>query len=140
MKKNKLIFLLAAIMCFTMLALPSCGGGSGDSGEEAAQEAAADTDFLIGTWFAEKSMYNGEEKDPYDVFDGNFYLYFKEDGECQMCIDQKRAPVKWEYTGDGVTLTGDDTYPITFPDDSKTSMIITINGIDTLLVKYEETE
>ena len=142
MKKNKLLLLLIAVICVTMLALTACGGGSGSDGSgETEQEetaAAGETDFLIGSWFAEKSMYNGEEKDPDEVFGGTFYLVFFDDGGCQMCIDQKRAQVNWEYTGDGVTLTGDDTYQITFPDDSKTSMIITINGIDTLLTKYEE--
>lgn len=142
MKKNKVLLLLIALMCITVFAFTSCGGGSGDeaSGDAAQEEtaAASETDFLIGSWFAEKSMYNGEEKDPDEVFGGRFYLVFYEDGDCQMCIDQKRAPVKWEYTGDGVTLTGDDTYKITFPDDSGKNMIVTINGIDTLLTKYEE--
>jgi len=142
MKKNRLLLLLIALMLVIMPALTACGGGSGsDEPEDAAQEedaAAGETDFLIGSWFAEKSMYNGEEKDSDEVFGGRFYLVFDDDGDCQMCIDQKRAPVKWEYTGDGVTLSGDDTYQITFPDDSKKSMIITINGIETLLTKFEE--
>lgn len=146
MKKNRLLLLLIALMCIAMMAFTACGGGSGtestDAGnsEEAAQEdtSASETDFLIGSWFAEKSTYNGEEKDPDEVFGGRFYLVFQDDGDCQMCIDQKRAPLTWERNDEGVLLKGDDTYQITFPDDSQKTLVITINGIDTLMEKYEE--
>ena len=55
-----------------------------------------------------------------------------------MAIDEQRAVLTWERTDEGVTLKGDDTYKITFPDDSQKTMIITIRGVDTLLEKNEE--
>ena len=55
-----------------------------------------------------------------------------------MSIDQNRALVDWTLTDNGVTLTGDDTYQITFPDESRKTMIATIKGVDVLLEKYEE--
>ena len=76
--------------------------------------------------------------DAYDVFNGYFSLYFTDKGDCTMSIDQDHALVKWELTDDGVTLTGDSTYPITFPDESRKTMVIVINGIDVLMEKYEE--
>jgi hypothetical protein len=142
--KNKLLLLLISLMLIAMPALTACGGGSGSGSgsDEAAQEEAAPAEdesaFLIGTWFAESASFEGQELDPEEVYGGTFYLYFAEDGDCQMCIDQKRAPVKWEYDGETVTLTGDDTYKITFPDDSKTSMVASINGVETVLTKHEE--
>ena len=141
MKKKLLMLMLALCMIVTMTALSACGGGSGDSGGEAAGEETAqtadDTDFLLGSWFAKTATYNGEEKDPDEVFNGTFHLYFTED-RCNMAIDSKTAPVSWERTDKGVTLTGDDTYYITFPDDSEDTLIITINGIEVLMEKYEE--
>lgn len=80
---------------------------------------------------------NGETRDPDAVFGGVFQLYFSKDGKCTMSIDQKSAVVDWTLTDDGVTLTGDDTYPITFPDESRTTMTATIQGVDVLLEKYE---
>ena len=145
MKKKLLMLLLALCMITTMTALTACGGGSEDSSEEFATEEAApeetaveeDTDFLLGSWFARTATYNGEEKDPDEIFNGTFHLYFTED-KCDMAIDSKTAPVSWERTDKGVTLIGDDTYYITFPDDSKETLVITINGIEVLMEKYEE--
>ena len=144
MKKKLLMLLLALCMIISMTALTACGGGSGDSGDTASEETATeetaveeDTDFLLGSWFARTATYNGEEKDPDEIFNGTFHLYFTED-KCDMAIDSKTAPVSWERTDKGVTLIGDDTYYITFPDDSKETLVITINGIDVLMEKYEE--
>ncbi len=143
MKKKLLMLLLALCMIATMTALTACGGGGGseDSSSETASEETAqaedETDFLLGSWFAKTATYNGEEKDPDEVFNGTFHLYFTED-KCNMAIDSKTAPVSWERTDKGVTLIGDDTYYITFPDDSKETLIITINGIEVLMEKYEE--
>lgn len=141
MRKKYVSLLILPICILLILGMSACGGEGGqeaqnDAGTE--QAAAADTDFLLGTWFAKTATYEGEQKDPDDVFGGTFYLYFAEDGDCQMCIDQKRAPVKWAYNGDGVTLTGDNTYEITFPDGSRTKMNVTINGVEVMLEKFEE--
>ena len=150
MKRKLLVFImLILISCTGCFFLTGCGGGGSadnDAAEAAEETEAADTqeaadageDFLIGTWFAKESSYQGETKDPYEVFGGTFYLYFEDDGDCTMAIDQKRALLKWERTGDGVTLTGDNTYQITFPDDSQTTLVITINDIDTLMEKFVE--
>lgn len=142
--KRSIAFLLMMMLCMGCFALAGCGSKSeegkqneGETEESADQAEAAEEDWLLGTWFAKESSYEGETKDPEEVFGGTFYLYFDEDGECTMAIDQKRAVVKWERTGDGVTLTGDDTYQITFPDDTRRNLIITIKGIDTLCEKYE---
>ena len=140
MKKRFLLILtLTVAMAMSMVVLAGCGGSdSGDTEEPAAEDQTADTEFLLGSWFAETATYEGEEKDPDEVFGGIFQLYFSDNGECTMSIDQKRAVVNWEYTGDGVTLTGDDTYEITFPDDSKEKLIINVKGIDVLMEKYQE--
>ena len=66
-------------------------------------------------------------------------LYFSDNGECTMAIDDKRAIVNWTLNDDGtVTLSGDDTYPVTFPDDSRTTMVMVVQGIDVTLEKYED--
>lgn len=146
MKKKLLMLMLALCMILTMTALSACGGGSGDSSSELANEEAApeegtqaadDTEFLMGSWFARTATINGEEADPKDVFNGTFQLYFTED-KCNMVIDTKTAPVSWKLTDEGVTLTGDDTYYITFPDDSKDTLLITIKGVEVLMEKYVE--
>ena len=141
MKKKLLMLLLALCMIATMTALTACGGSSGDSdGEiviEETTDEAGETDFLMGSWFAKTATFNGEEKDPDLLFNGKFHLFFTED-KCDMAIDTRTAPVSWKLTDKGVTLIGDDTYYITFPDDSKETLIITINGIDILMEKYKE--
>ena len=132
MKRFRLITgLILVIMCMGLLA--GCGGKS----EPAAQAKVNESEFLLGSWFAKEAYVNGETRDPDAVFGGVFQLYFSKDGKCTMSIDQKRAVVEWTLTDDGVTLTGDDTYPITFPDESRTTMTATIQGVDVLLEKYE---
>ena len=132
MKRFRLITgLILVIMCMGLLA--GCGGKS----EPAAQAKVNESEFLLGSWFAKEAYVNGETRDPDAVFGGVFQLYFSKDGKCTMSIDQKRAVVDWTLTDDGVTLTGDDTYPITFPDESRTTMTATIQGVDVLLEKYE---
>lgn len=134
MKKKSLLLLLPILILFSGFIIVT-----GCSNKNASKETVkAEKDFLIGTWFAKSSSYQGESKNPEDVFGGTFYLFFNEKGECTMAIDQQRAVLTWERTDEGVTLKGDDTYKITFPDDSKKTMIITIRGVDTLLEKSEE--
>ncbi len=111
-------------------------GGCGSTKTEAPPKQ--DADFLMGSWFARTASKDGATVDAYDVFNGYFSLYFTDKGDCTMSIDQDHALVKWELTDDGVTLTGDSTYPITFPDESRKTMVIVINGIDVLMEKYEE--
>ena len=92
----------------------------------------------MGSWFARTASKDGVTVDAYDIFNGIFQLYFNKNGECTMSIGQNYAVVKWELTDSCVTLKGDDTYQITFPNDSRKTMIIVINGIDVLMEKYEE--
>ena len=129
MKRNRIIALLTVIaLCLALLA--GCG-----KKEEAPKQ---DVDFLLGSWFAQTGTKDGVTVDAYDLFNGIFQLYFSKNGECTMSIGQNYAVVKWELTDSGVTLKGDDTYPITFPDETRKTMIIVINGIDVLMEKYEE--
>ena len=157
MKRNSLILFLALLLAAALLA--GCGGTSGqdsqaETGEETdtaavetqetetaeVEEAApaGEKDFVLGFWFAESASKDGQTLDPDTVFGGTFYLYFADEEDCYMCIDDQRAPVTWERTENGVTLTGDNTYEITFPDDSQTTMIITINGVEVVLEKDME--
>ena len=134
MKKRSIrltALVLLAVLCLGLLA----GCGKKDA---AAEAKAKESEFLLGSWTAEKASYKGEEKDPYDVFGGYFMLYFSKDGTGTMSIDQQRALVKWELTEEGVTLKGDDTYQITFPDESKKSLIIVIKGVEVLMEKFED--
>ena len=158
MKRNLLTLLLMLLLSAALLA--GCGGGGQTESETAAAETTEETgegtaqaeeaaeteetapaeeeDFVLGFWFAETATKDGETMDPDDLFGGIFYLYFADEETCYMCIDDKRAPLAWEHTENGVTLTGDDTYSITFPDDSQTTMIITINGVEVVLEKDME--
>ena len=130
--RNVLALLLVLVLCFALLA--GCGGGSSKQDDG----AKAEGEFLLGMWFAKEATYNGESKDPDDIFGGTFSLYFSDNGECTMAIDQQRAIVKWELTDDGAMLSGDNTYPITFPDAAKKTLVVTVNGVDVLMEKYEE--
>ena len=137
-KRNKLSLLLPILIIFSGCILLT-GCGKKESSSTATKETTtAKKDFLIGTWFAKSSTYNGESRDPDEIFGGTFYLTFNDKGECTMAIDQQRALLTWERTKEGVTLKGDDTYKITFPDDSEKTLLITIKGVDTLMEKYEE--
>lgn len=129
--------------------MAGCGGGtntaqsSADSDtrtEAAADNKAPEKDFLIGTWFAKECTAEGQTYDPDDIFNGTFYLSFGEDGQCTMAIDQQRALVSWERTDTGALLTGVDSYEITFPDDSETTFIVKVKGIDVLMEKHIEDE
>ena len=135
MKKLTLILLVLSL-CLALLT--ACGGAK----EEAAgaETAAAETeeDPVLGFWFAESASMDGQALDPDEVFGGTFYLYFVDENECQMCIDDKRAPVSWERTDGGITLTGDDTYEIVYPLDTPDTMAITIHGVEVLLEKDVE--
>lgn len=132
MKKRVLSLLLFLVLSLTLLA--ACGGPSAEE-----KEAAEKSEFLLGTWVASAAEYNGEAMDPTDVFGGTFILIFKDDGNCSMFINTDQAIVKWVMNDDGtVTLTGDNTYPITFPDDSQTTMVVNVQGVDVTMEKDTE--
>ena len=163
MKKTKI--LIAALLALVMvLSLCACAGSKTDTEkpaesadkteepaentdktEEPAEEEKAeeekpadDNEFLLGSWFARNVMIGDVEKDPDEVFGGTFMLYFSDDGVCTMSIDQQRALVDWELTDNGVVLKGDSTYEGTFQDDSRTTMILVVQGVDVLMEKYED--
>ena len=94
--RNVLALLLVLVLCAALLA--GCGGGK----KQEDDAAKAESEFLMGMWFAKEASYNGETADPEDIFEGTFSLYFSDNGECTMAIDQNRAVVKWELTDDGV--------------------------------------
>ena len=131
MKKRVLSLLLVLILSLTLLS--ACG----PSAEE--KEAAEKSEFLLGTWVASSAEYNGATMDPHDVFNGTFILIFKDNGDCSMFVDTDQAIVKWVMNDDGtVTLTGDNTYPVTFPDDSQTTMVVNVQGVDVTMEKDVE--
>ena len=131
MKKRVLSLLLVLILSLTLLS--ACG----PSAEE--KEAAEKSEFLLGTWVATTAEYDGVTVDAHDVFDGTFILIFKDNGDCSMFVDTDQAIVKWVMNDDGtVTLTGDNTYPVTFPDDSQTTMVVNVQGVDVTMEKDTE--
>lgn len=58
-----------------------------------------------------------------DVYGDTFSLYF-DDGDCIMWVGQDYALLTWERTKDGALLKGDSEYPITFPDNSETGLVV----------------
>ena len=106
---------IAVVLILLIAVLAGCGASGGKS------EPKPDADFLMGSWFAKTAT-----------------KYFSDDGKCTMAIDQQRALLTWELTDNGVTLKGDDTYPGTFTDESRTSMILVVQGVDVLMEKFEE--
>ena len=148
MKKLTLALLILSL-CLALLT--ACGGGSQEETTEP-ETASAETettetedaataeeeDPILGFWFAQAASKDGTELDPYEVFGGTFYLYFVDEGECQMCIDDKRAPGTWERTENGITLKGDDTYDIVYPTDTPDTMILTVKGVEVVLEKDTE--
>ncbi len=131
-RTRNLLALLTVLALWAAL-LTGCGGT-----KDKAEKPAQDIDFLLGSWFAETATVGDETRDAEDVFDGIFMLYFSDDGVCTMSIDQQRALVDWELTDNGVILRGDGTYEATFPDESRKTMVIGINGVDVLMEKYED--
>ena len=127
---KKMTCLLLSLL-LSLAVLSGCGG--------AKKEEGPDTSFLMGSWFAKTATQNGQTVDASDVFGGQFMLTFNKD-DCTMAIDSNRAVVKWELTEQGVTLKGDDTYEITFPDEERKTMIAVIRGVEVSLEKYEEDE
>ena len=122
------LFLLLAL---SLSLLAACGGPSAEE-----QAKAAETDFLLGRWEATTAEKDGEVRDAWDLFNGLFALYFSDDGTCTMFVNTDRAIVDWTMNDDGtVTLTGDDTYPVTFPDGSQDTLVIVINGINVTMEK-----
>ena len=134
MKTKHLLTILLVLLLG--LALAACGGNGAE--EEPAEEPAQDIDFLLGTWLADTASQDGVTVDAYDVFGAAFSLYFSDDGKCTMFVGPDHALVDWELTDDGVVLTGDDTYPATFQDPEKKTMVVVIKGVDVLMEKYEE--
>lgn len=136
MKKNvsKKFVISIILLSLCMALMVSCGGGSTEEADK-----GPDTSFLMGSWFAKTCTQNDVTVDAMDAFGETFGLYFDENGECQMRRGQQFAYVDWTMNDDGtITLTGEDTYQITFPDDSKKTMIMGVRDIDVLLEKYEE--
>ena len=147
--KKLTLALLVLSLCLALLT--ACGGGGQEETAEP-ETAAAETetteteeaapaeeeDPVLGFWFAQTASKDGTELDPYEVFGGNFYLYFVDEEECQMCIDQQRAPLSWERTDAGITLKGDDTYEIVYPTDTPDTMLLTVKGVEVLLEKDTE--
>ena len=123
---------IAVVLILLIAVLAGCGASGGKS------EPKPNADFLMGSWFAKTATKDGVTVDADDVFQGTFHLYFSDDGKCTMAIDQQRALLTWELTDNGVTLKGDDTYPGTFTDESRTSMILVVQGVDVLMEKFEE--
>ena len=137
--KTKYLLTLLLVLLLGLALLAACGGGAEEAAEEEAPaEEAQDVDFLLGTWIADTASKDGTTVDAYDVFGAAFSLYFSDDGKCAMYVGSNHALVDWELTEDGVTLSGDNTYPCTFLDDEKKTMNIVINGIDVHMEKYEE--
>lgn len=135
LSKKFVISIILLSLCMALMV--GCGSSAPAEEEEAAK--GPDTEFLMGTWIAKTCTQDDVTVDAMDVFGEFFSLYFQDDGKCQMCRGQKYALVDWTMNEDGtVTMTGDNTYEIRFPDDSKTEMICVIQGIDVLLEKYEE--
>ena len=128
MKKRVFSLLLVLVLSLTLLA--ACGSSAE---EKAVDDKSA---FLIGTWVATTAEYSGTTVDAHDVFDGTFILIFKDNGDCSMFVDTDQAIVKWVMNDDGtVTLTGDDTYSITFPNDSQTTMVVDVHDVAVTMEK-----
>ena len=144
MMKKLTLTMLILTLCLALLT--ACGAGEGADAEETAgateteeTAAAEEEDPILGFWFAETASVGGEDRDPEEVFGGKFYLYFVDETECQMCIDQQRAPLTWNRTETGVTLTGDDVYEIVWPaNGDRDAMIITVRGVEVVLERSLE--
>ena len=141
---KKLISIIFTITLVTVF-LSSCGAkpdtgsnGSTEQSEAAVETETADNSIILGTWFAQTAVYNGEEYKAEDMFNGPFLLMFKDNGECRMQHNDEWSIVKWELHDSGVTLTGDDTYELSFADGSKNKLLMDINGAEVTLEKYEE--
>ncbi|MBR2547105.1 MAG: hypothetical protein IKF07_02795 [Eubacterium sp.] len=129
MKKNVLIVLLTAVLLTALLA--GCSGVGMSEEEKKSQ-------FLIGTWTATEATVNGVTKDPSEIFQDALSLDFVKGGDCTMSIGDKQSELKWELVDDGVILSGEDTYTVTFPDAQRKTLMINIKGIDILMEKAEE--
>lgn len=140
MKKNilKSGVLTLLILTLSLSMLTACGGSDTAAEDDAPQ--GPDSSFLNGTtWMADTASQDGTTVDAKEVFNGQFLLVFSEDGKCTMGIDTQYALVDWTMNDDGsVTLSGDNTYEITFPEGSQTELIAVINGIDVHMVKWED--
>lgn len=133
MEKRMMIILVLMSLCIIMLT--GCGGGTSvESGER-----EPDTSFLMGSWIAKTCTQGDVTVDVLDAFQGDmFSLYFQDDGQCQMVRGDQYALVDWTINNDGsITLKGTNTYEVTFPDDSRKTMILKVNDIDVFLEKYE---
>lgn len=141
---KKLILSVLLLMALSLTLLCGCGG----TGEEAAAEDTApaqeetqveETPFFLGNWIAKTAVVNGSTVDAMDVFGGIFVLTLKEDGYCQMGLNNQYSTLDWTDNGDGtITLTGSDTYEVSFPDGSEDTMLAVIKGVDVTLEKSDE--
>ena len=142
---KKLISVILALITLTVL-LAACGAKPESGADESVQASeteatgtqTTDSSIILGTWFATTAVYNGEEYNADDLFNGTFLLLFKDNGECRMQHNDEWSVVTWELSDSGVTLKGEDTYELTFTDENKNKLLMDINGADVTLEKYEE--
>ena len=140
MKNLKRVLALLAAILMMVSFMTACGTGQEKAEDNnAAQTTTSDDNgFLLGSWFVENVVMDGQEIPESDFFHGTYSMYFSDNGECSMYIDSNYAIVKWELTDTGVTLTGDDTYEFTFTDENKNKMLWEFNGAEITMYKYEE--
>ena len=124
---KKFLLVLVLVLSIQTVIFTGCG-----------DVTTAESEFLVGTWIAETATYDDVNHDPEDIFGGTFILSFRSNGKCTMSIDKNSTDLKWKYKDGAVTLKGDSTYEITFPDKSKEKLIIDVKGIDVLMTKYVE--
>ena len=123
---KKFLLVLVLILSIQTVVLTGC------------DKTTAESEFLVGTWIADSATYDGEKLEPEDIFGGTYIISFRANGKCTMSIDRNSTDFKWKYKDGTVTLKGNETYEITFPDNSKKKLIIDIKDIDVLMTKYEE--
>ena len=96
--------------------LSGCSGASGSAGS-----SAVDTTFLTeDTWqcTGAVSASDGKTHELGDVLNARVMsLNFFSDDECRIYVDTNFTIVKWELSGNDITLSGDGTYHLTVQDD-----------------------
>lgn len=147
MKFTKIIALLLVLM---MTATVICGCGAKETAvpentdavteETAETEAVDDNSFLLGSWFVDSIVMDGQELTEDEFFGETFSFYFNDKNECYMNMGSNYAIVNYEVHDNGVTLTGDDTYELTFTDETKTKCTWELKGAEVTMSKYEEEE
>lgn len=116
--------IITPILCLVLITgtaavLSGCSGGAG-SGGESASSAQVDTKFLTdGAWECTGvvSSSDGKVHELNDVMNAYIMRLNFFDDECRIYVDTNFTIVKWELSGDDITLSGDGTYHITVQDD-----------------------